>query len=528
MSRNTTKFQEQIQEARELAESDLEAFIRLVHPQQVIGSVHRELIRWWTREDAKSHQLVLLPRDHGKSRYVAYRVAWEITRNPTLRVLYISSTANLATKQLKFIKDILTCDRYRLYWPEMVNKDEGKREKWTENEIAVDHPLRKAEAVRDPTVFTAGLTTGITGLHCDIAVLDDVVVRENAYTEDGREKTRLQYSLLSSIEGGDSKEWVVGTRYHPKDLYNELLSMSVDQYNEEGEVVDTKALYEIFERQVENRGDGAGEFLWPRQQRYDGKWFGFNQEILAKKRAQYLDKTQFRAQYYNNPNDLENASISPDTFQYYDPKHLTRLDGKWHYYHRRLNVFAAVDFAFSLRNKADFTALVVIGVDSEHNYYVLEIDRFKTDKISDYFDHILRTHQKWGFTKLRAEVTSAQQIIVKDLKENYIRKHGLALSIEDHKPNRHQGSKEERIEATLQPRYNNRQVWHYLGGNCQILEEELVQQNPPHDDVKDCLASVIDMAVPPLGSNTAGGSKLRRKKLEMNRIAQMNRFGGLA
>lgn len=479
------------------AESDLESFIRLVHPQRVLGSVHSELIRWWTRENAKSHQLTLLPRDHGKSALIAYRVAWEITKNPAIRVLYISSTANLAEKQLKFIKDIITSDIYRFYWPEMVNHEEGRREKWTTTEISVDHPKRKAEAIRDPTIFTGGLTTTITGLHCDIAVLDDVVVFENAYTDEGRQKVKSQYSLLSSIEAADAREWAVGTRYHPKDLYNDLLSMQVDQYNSDGEIIDQEPLYECFERQVESRGDGTGEFLWPRQQRYDGKWFGFDQSILAKKRAQYLDRTQFRAQYYNDPNSAESATISRDSFQYYERSHLSRNSGKWFYKGNRLNVFAAVDFAFSLRKRSDYTAIVVIGVDSQNNYYVLDIDRFKTDKISDYFDRILKLHQKWDFRKIRAEVTAAQKVIVQDLKTNYIRPHGLALSIEEFTPTRHMGTKEERVEAVLQPRYNNRQIWHYVGGNCQILEEELVVQNPPHDDVKDCLASVIDSAVAP-------------------------------
>jgi hypothetical protein len=109
-------------------------------------------------------------------------------------VLYISSTSNLAVKQLKFIKDIITSDTYRLYWPDMVEKEETKREKWTEREISLDHPKRKEEAIRDPSIFTAGLTSNIVGLHCDIAVLDDVVVQANAYTEDGRAKVEDQYS----------------------------------------------------------------------------------------------------------------------------------------------------------------------------------------------------------------------------------------------------------------------------------------------------------------------------------------------
>jgi len=125
-----------------------------------------------------------------KSALVAYRVAWELTKDPTLRVLYISSTSNLATKQLKFIKDIFTDDTYRLYWPDMVNREEAKREKWTEREISLDHPRRKEESIRDPSIFTAGLTSNIVGMHCDIAVLDDVVVQSNAYLEEGRSKVR--------------------------------------------------------------------------------------------------------------------------------------------------------------------------------------------------------------------------------------------------------------------------------------------------------------------------------------------------
>lgn len=506
---------------RQAAEQDLEVFIQVVHRQRVLGSVHRELIRWWTREEASAHQLTLLPRDHMKSALIAYRVAWEITRNPTIRVLYISSTANLAEKQLKFIKDILTCDAYRMLWPEMINLEESKREKWTTSEIAVDHPLRKAEAVRDPTIFTAGLTTGITGMHCDIAVLDDVVVHENAYTEEGREKVRAQYSLLASIEGADAREWAVGTRYHPSDLYNDLLSMMEDVYDELGEnVIEQIPIYEIFERQVENRGDGTGEFLWPRQQRYDGKWFGFDQKILSQKRGKYIDRTQFRAQYYNDPNSSEQATIKREWFQYYDRKHLGQSDGKWYYKGSRLNVFAAIDFAYSLRKNADHSAIVVVGIDSRNNYYILDIDRFKSNQISEYFKRILTLYSKWNFRKLRAEVTVAQEVIVKSLKEDYIKKYGIALSVEEYRPTRTLGTKEERIESTLQPRYANLQMWHYLGGNCQTLEEELVLQNPPHDDVKDCLTAVIDICVPPT-VHTASSANLGTRYA-------YGKFGGVA
>lgn len=490
-----------IDQIRERAEEDLEFFINLVAPQQVLGNCHREVCEWWTREDAKKFQLLLFPRDHGKSRLVAYRVAWALAKDPTLRVLYISATANLAEKQLGFIKGILSSDIFRRYWPQHVHKEEGKRSRWSNSEIMLDHPLRKAENIRDPSVFTGGLTTSLTGLHCDVAVLDDVVVAENALTAEGRDKVSSQYSLLASIEGADAQEWVVGTRYHGKDLYQSLMEMREVLYDDDGDPNGEDEIYEIFERPVEDMGDGTGEFLWPRQQRKDGKYFGFSQQILSQKRGKYLDKAQFFAQYYNSPRDPDNVPVKRDQIQYYERKFLTFDNGYLTYKGSRLNVFAAIDFAFSLRSKADYTALVTVGVDAENNVYVLDIDRFKTDRISEYFEHIMDAQNKWQFRKMRAEVTVAQVAIVKQLKDS-IRQHGLALAIEEYRPNKQQGNKQERISAILEPRYDNMQIWHYRGGNIQYLEEELASRNPPHDDVKDALATAVDMAVRPTSSAT--------------------------
>jgi phage terminase large subunit-like protein len=401
----------------------------------------------------------------------------------------------------------------------MVNEDEGKRAKWTNSEIAVDHPKRLEEGVRDPTVFTGGLTTSLTGMHCDVSVMDDIVVMENAYTEEGRSKVASQYSLLASIEGAEAKQWVVGTRYHPKDLYGHLLDMHMEIYDEEGEVIETEPVYEVFERQVEDHGDGTGQFLWPVQVRSDGMKFGFDRKILAKKRAQYIDRTQFRAQYYNDPNDPGEARIDRNKFQYFDGKFLNNNNGHWFYKENKLNIYAAVDFAYTTSKRADYTSIVVIGIDRYNSIYVLDIDRFKTGRISDYFDHIFALHSKWGFRKLAAEITAAQVAIVNQLKE-MIRENGVYVSIAEIKHNKHEGTKQERMSATLEPRYDNQAVWHYRGGNIQILEEELAMTHPPHDDVMDALSTAIDIAVAPVGAHYS--------RSNITKISVHPRFGGVA
>ena len=512
-----------LEERRLLAESSLEEFIKLVHPGRVLGNIHREVISWWESSKAKDHQLLLLPRDHMKSALIDYRVVQAITIDPTLKVLYISSSSNLANKQLKFLKDILTSEVYRRHWPEHVLAEESKREKWTATEISLDHPLRRAEAIRDPTVFTAGLTSNRVGMHCDIMVMDDVVVQNNAYTEDVRDKVRDQYGYLSSIAGGNSKQWVVGTRYHPKDLYATMLEMEVEVHDDMGNVIATEPLFEVKEHPVESAGDGTGQFLWPRQQRTDGKWFGFDRQILAQKKSQYLNKVHFRAQYYNDPRDVDSSPIKRSQFQYYDPSWLSRREGRWSFKGQRLNVFAAVDFAYSTAKAADASCIVVIGVDGNQNYYVLDIDRFKTAQPSEYFDHIRKMFEKWQFRQIRAEVSVGQVTLVNDFRDNYIRPLGLGLSIDEFRPTRNQGNKEERILSILEPKYANKQIYHYTGGYIQTLEEELIFANPAHDDVKDALASVIDFAQGKAPMNSYNTPRENRQQFQFH-----SKWGGVA
>ena len=253
--------------------------------------------------------------------------------------------------------------------------------------------------------------------------------------------------------------------------------------------------------------------------RADGKYFGFDENILARIKAKYVDKTQYYAQYYNQPNSAENAPIESAKFQYYDRSHLKSDEGDWFFKEKKLNTYAAIDFAFSLGKKADYTALVTIGVDSDWNIYILDIDRFKTNRISEYFENIRKAQYKWGFRKIRCEVTVAQSMIVQELKENYIKPQGLSLSIDEFRPNRQQGDKAERIMSILQPKYDNLQIWHYKGGNCQVLEEELVLAHPPHDDISDALANAVAIASAP--------RKMFNSGRESN-IIYSSRFGGVS
>jgi hypothetical protein len=196
---------------------------------------------------------------------------------------------------------------------------------------------------------------------------------------------------------------------------------------------------------------------------------------------------------------------------------LSKRDGVWTYNGAPLAVFAAIDFAFSVRRTADYTALVVVGVDSNGNVYVLDVKRKRTNKTTEYYDMIREAHLKWGFKKIRAEVTAGQAVIAERIKDD-IRQDGLLLSVDSFRPTRTMGTKEERIHAALGPRYENRTIWHYYGGLCEELETELVQHNPAFDDIKDALASVMGIIRIPINRG------LNRRR---SNIVTHSRFGGV-
>ena len=115
-------------------------------------------------------------------------------------------------------------------------------------------------------------------------------------------------------------------------------------------------------------------------------------------------------------------------------------------------------------------------------------------------------------------MTVAQAVIVRDLKDK-LRQEGLSLSIDEHRPTRNEGTKAERIAAALEHKYDNMSVWHFKGGYTDILEEELVLARPPHDGVKDALASAVEIAVKP---------KASRGEYTFDNVIQFHpRFGGV-
>lgn len=502
-------------EIRRIALNSFEAFIRLAAPYQLLSHCHIYLTKWIQQND-EDNKLILWPRDHGKSRMAAFYSAWCVVRDPATTIIYTSATAEKAEEQLRFIKSILTSKIAFRYFPGLINVEEGKRVAWNKTFIIVDHPLRDHEGVIDSTIMTCGMEKTITGKHCRKLILDDLVVKENN-TEVGRKEVNRWVADAASIMSADSAMLAIGTRYHPRDAYQIMIDMVAEIPEKKDNVISIRK-EEMFKVNIADV-EVDGEFLWPQQQRKDGKRFGFNPEILARKRAVYEasgEIVQFYAQYYNDPNDKSTAPISRELFKYYDKEHLEYGIGLWTIEGRPAYLFAAVDLATSLSDSSDYSVIIIGAIDDEKNRYVLDIARFRTNKISTVFNEIRDLYERFRFKKLRIEAVSGFKLVAEDLAER-LYSEGVRIPVDFYIPSNRE-TKAVRINGILEPLYQSGAIYHYRGGNCQILEDELVSANPLNDDTKDAWAMTCDLMVAPI---------TRINKPKTNVLQFHRRFGGV-
>lgn len=522
------------QQLRNHLEKDLFAFIKWVSPKLYLGAIHEHLINLWMTRDPSKNQLDLLPRGHLKSNLMAHRVAWEITKQPWITFIYLTETDKLAKSQLNFIQNILTCERYRKLWPEMVNKNKFDREQWNQDSFKVDHPLRKEYLVRDPTVEAYGMGTSNTGFHCERLVTDDIVTPKNAYTELGRSTVSNTYSFFASVKNPDAPTWGIGTLYDPKDLYHKWMEQKVSVYADNGELLREEPLFEYYKVEVEDAGDGSGHFIWPRSKAPNGQMYGFDRNILERKKAEYLSGGEegglsaFYSQYYLTTDIAGNEVITSDQFRYYQAEDIDRGPGCWTYLGKEMKVLVGMDFSWSDSKSADWTAIAVCGVTSDPEWIILDLDRFKVkpyNRIEQYYQHLYAIWDKWQIParplRVRAEAVAAQRVIVDELRRKCAEE-GVTIKMIDHNPG-NKASKSERIEAYLGPKYESRLVRHRRGGLWTALEEELRLSNPAHDDLKDAVSIAFSGLTKPAKSGMIYGQSITNNP----KVITHPRFGGL-
>lgn len=385
-----------------LIEDRLDVLMRLLgfdvrpHHQTYIDFFHR------IKKRGRKYGMLLGPRGSGKS--TACDICYAIMRvlqNRNINVLIASRTGDQAKAFLAAIKGNLE----KLEKLEIFGKLVG--DKWDETAASI-HGREVGQ--KEHTFHIAGADGAVVSKHFELIICDDLVEEKNAKTDTGRETVlRFFYkSLLPCLKAGGEMR-VLGTRYHPEDLYGYLQEKDPNFRHT------IFVMPGVFDKTTGEYADliqnDDGSFSLPENATtWDPEGFPVD-ELL--KRREGMPHGDFEAQYQNRIEFLRGDYFTSDWFQYYDQDPAALVE------ELDLVVWMGVDLAASLKRSADEFAIVVVGITKKtFEIYVLDYiaGRFSFNKQKQ---HLKDMFDVWDPVRTFVESNAYQSVLESTAKEEF-------------------------------------------------------------------------------------------------------------
>lgn len=297
----------------------------------------------------------LAPRGHGKSTIgdVDFCIT-KVLRNPDIRIMIGSKTQTQASA---FLKEIRTHFEQNVNLIRIFGDWKKSRDNvWNDKEFTVN---RRTVIKKEATVSALGASGAVVSKHFDIIIGDDLVGFENARTEAQRKvlKEWFYSSLYPTLEP-DGEIHILGTRYSPMDLYEDLIKSKN---------------YKVNVQQAITVKDGKEYSLWESK---------FSLEKLRSIREE-AGLIIFNMQYQNNTELAKGKIFKYKYFKHFEEYDIDYdlnrvrvkvLDSHGVPYWIPVRIYMGADLAISEDETSnnDYFVLTVIGVDKNKNVYVLD------------------------------------------------------------------------------------------------------------------------------------------------------------
>jgi predicted phage terminase large subunit-like protein len=239
-----------------LARTNLTAFLNYVMPDYSM--------QWFHKHIAKQCQLlidgnlptqglmVFISPQHGKTEIVSRKLpAWALGRNPSLKIVGCSYSADLAQQFSRAVQRTIESDEYKSIFPNTQLPSGGR---------GYQRNVDYFDIVGGGFYKAVGVGGSLTGTPADLGIIDDPVKDAmEAYSKTYRDRVWNWYTdvFLTRLHNR-SKQLLIMTRWHEDDLAGRLLDREPDKWT----VVSIPAICEV-------EGDGGisnrhiGDALWP-------------------------------------------------------------------------------------------------------------------------------------------------------------------------------------------------------------------------------------------------------------------------
>lgn len=217
----------------------------------------------------------------------------------------------------------------------------------------------------------------------------------------------------------------------------------------------------------------------------------YKQDRLASERKGKM--SLFMAETHNNPTIKdENAVFLRETFTYYNYDNIRKhMDS--------MNIYTSIDPAISKSERADYTVITTIAVNSDNVWFILNQEWGRWNN-HETVEKIFSQSRLYKPMRIIFETIAYQQALKIDFEREMERRNSFFRIDTAKKQN-----KEMKIQQ-LEPRYKARLIKHPEGNTSFVpaLESQLLGFRPElrnfglqHDDMIDSLSMLCDFAEPP-------------------------------
>ena len=307
---------------RAKAQNDFMAFVKHVYEGFIEGDHHKKVAKQFEKLAANpgSRIIVNMPPRHTKSEFASYLLpAWLIGKNPTLKIIQTTHTAELAVRFGRKVRNLMELDLYKAIFPDV--------------ELRVDSKAAgRWETEQGGEYYAAGVGGAITGRGADLLIIDDPHSEQDALSETAMESA---YEWDTSgprqrLQPGGSIV-VVMRRWSLKDLTGKLIkAQGADVMSDQWDMIEFPAILP------------SDNILWPE--------FWKKEELLKVKASLSLNK--WNAQWQQNPTAEEGAIIKKEWWNVWESERVPPVS----------YIMQSYDTAFSKKETADYSAITTWGI----------------------------------------------------------------------------------------------------------------------------------------------------------------------
>ena len=218
--------EEKIEAIQDECKADLRFLCKtLLNMNKWDDALHGDLQKFL--ESPGKQKMILMPRGHLKTSIVTVGYTIQtLLRDPNKRILINNAVWDNARTILYQISEYLTT---KSLLPKIFGPFQTSKVRWTRDELEIAQ--RTSATGKEASITTGGVESAKTGLHFDLIIHDDIVVRENVSTKEQRQKVITFYRDSLDLLDPGGKMIVVGTRWALGDLYGHIMESEMRSMN---------------------------------------------------------------------------------------------------------------------------------------------------------------------------------------------------------------------------------------------------------------------------------------------------------